>query len=684
VANRLAGEASPYLLQHADNPVDWYPWSDEAMDRARTLDRPVFLSVGYSSCHWCHVMAHESFEDPAIADALNDRFVAVKVDREERPDVDALYMEAVQALNGHGGWPMSVFLTPDGRPFYGGTYFPRRDMQGVPSFRRVLDAVDDAWRNRRREVEHQADELAAAIDRRTSVPVDLVAPADSPDPAARADRLLAAAGAELTGRFDPEWGGFGPAPKFPQPGLLEVCLRLARLGDDAAGSMAATTLDAMSTGGIYDHVGGGFARYSTDTTWTVPHFEKMLYDQAGLLRAYLHAWVLTGDARWRQVMVETVDYVSRELTLAGGGICAAEDADSEGEEGRFYLWTMDELRAVLGDVGAVVAADWYGVDPAGNFEGRSILRRPLGAAIERPPEVEAARAALAAARAERVRPARDTKVLTEWNAMFAAALAEAAAATGEVSWAQRSLDVGEFLFAELRRTDGRWLRSWVDGEARHLAYAGDYAAVVDCCTRLAELTGRSQWLDRAVETARAMLTLFGDRPGPLRTTGTDAPGLLTRPVDLFDGAVPSANAAAAGALCRLAALTGDSDLQDAGERLLQLLGPVAERHPLALAGTVLAAGHAPGAGAEIVVTGDRPDMLAAIRRRFEPTAVCAWGQPTTSPLWAGRADGATYVCRAGACRLPIDEPGALDALLEEELADERTRFARVEQGPAGR
>jgi len=675
--NALAREASPYLRQHAQNPVDWLPWGDDAFARAREMDRPVFLSVGYASCHWCHVMAHESFEDEATAAALNARFVSVKVDREERPDVDAVYMDAIQALGAHGGWPMSVFLTPDARPFYGGTYYPPRDRAGLPSFRRVLDAVDDAWRNRRAEVEQQADALAQAIDRRSTVPDSLVGPPVGGDPRARAGSLLAAADAELRARFDAAWGGFGPAPKFPQPALVELCLRRHRLtGDDHALAMATTTLGAMAAGGIYDHVGGGFARYATDHTWTVPHFEKMLYDQAGLVRAYLHAWQVTGDPRWRQVVDETVGYVLRDLTTPEGGLHAAEDADSEGEEGRYYVWSRDELRSVLGSEHVAVAEDWYQVTPEGNFEGRSILRRPPGAPLQRPPEVEAARAALAAARATRVRPGRDDKVLTEWNAMFCSSLAEAAAVTGDRRWADAAVGIGEFLFAELRRPDGRWLRSWVRGEARHLAYAGDYAWVVDCCLRLGELTGQRRWLERARETASSMLGLFGDEPGPLHTTGTDAEHLVVRPVEVFDGAVPSPSSVAVAALCRLGALSGDEALTSAGSDLLDALVGAAARHPLALANTVLSAMSAPGALTEVVIPGERPDLLAALRRRFEPDTVLAWGERTESPLWSDRPEGAAYVCRRYTCRMPATTADALEQELDAELdADRRAAGA---------
>ncbi|HTZ07428.1 MAG TPA: thioredoxin domain-containing protein [Acidimicrobiales bacterium] len=677
--NRLGAETSPYLRQHADNPVAWYPWGEEAFARARAEDRPVFLSVGYSACHWCHVMAHESFEDDAVAATLNARFVAVKVDREERPDVDAVYMEAVQAATGSGGWPMSVFLTPDGRPFFAGTYYPPTDRYGTPGFGRVLAAVDEAWRARRPEVEHQADALAEAVARRARLPADLLTAPGADRSSAR--DLLGAATAELGSRFDPRFGGFGPAPKFPQPQLVELCLRRHRLeGDAAARAMATVTLRAMAAGGIYDHLGGGFARYATDATWTVPHFEKMLYDQAGLVRAYLHAGQATGEALFARVVAETVAYVLDTLRLPGGGLASAEDADSEGEEGRFYLWTPAELVEAAGpDLGPVAAA-WYGVTEEGNFEGRSILRRPPDDDAERPAPVEEARRRLLEARARRPRPGLDDKVLTEWNAMFCAALAEAAAVTGRRDWGEAAGAIARFLLAELRRPDGRWLRSWQGGRARHLAYAGDYAWVVECCTRLAELTGDPAWLGPAADTARAMLELFGDEGPLLATTGSDAERLVVRPVDVLDGAVPAANSVAAAALLRLGALTGDDELRQAGEGLVDALWGLAQEHPLAAAGTVAAAALARGGTTEVVISGERPDLLAVVRRRFEPTAVVAWGTPGPSPLWAGRAPGLAYVCRGFVCRAPAATPDELEQRLEDERAADGAEPAAVAGG----
>ncbi len=407
MANRLGAEPSPYLRQHADNPVEWYAWGDEAFARARDEDRPVLLSIGYSACHWCHVMAHESFEDDDTAALMNRLFVNVKVDREERPDVDGVYMDAVQAMTGHGGWPLTVFLTPEGKPFYGGTYFPNEARHGMPSFRDVLHAVDEHWRDHRDDASAQAERLTEAVARSGGLEADGVPGAE----------VLDAARTTLLSQHDPEWGGFGRAPKFPQTMSLELLLRgHATTGDPALLDAVVTSLDAMASGGMYDHLGGGFARYSVDAFWMVPHFEKMLYDQALLARIHLHAWLVTGEARFRQVLAEIVAYALRDLRHADGGLYSAEDADSEGEEGKFYVWRPEEMREVLGDR-TEIAIEWYGVTPQGNFEGSNILHRPVRGDLLRSPEVEAARDALFLAREERVRPGLDDKVLTEWNAL---------------------------------------------------------------------------------------------------------------------------------------------------------------------------------------------------------------------------------------------------------------------------
>jgi hypothetical protein len=675
--NRLADETSPYLRQHADNPVDWYPWGPEALDRAVAEDKPLFVSIGYASCHWCHVMAHESFEDPETASELERDFVAVKVDREERPDIDAVYMAAVQALSGSGGWPMSVFCTPDGRPFFGGTYYPAIDRQGMPSFRRVLAALHEAWVERRDEVEQQADDLAAAVARDVRM-LDQLARRPLAEAGAAAtdrevptfpvalDRLVA----ELTERFDAEWGGFGAAPKFPRPGLVELCLRQhRRTGSAGPLTLATTTLGVMAAGGIYDHLAGGFARYSTDRRWLVPHFEKMLTDQALLARAYLHAWQATGDPGHLQVATETLDYVLADLAAPGGGLYSSEDADAAGVEGSHATFTADQARAALRDAGrpelVEPALAWYGISDHGNWEGTNVLHRPPGEPLARPPDIEAARVVLLAARRARPQPALDDKVLTEWNAMAASTLAEAAMATGNDDWAARAEGIVEFCHRELRRPDGRWLRSWQDGRTRHLAFAADYAWLIDACTRLGELTGSVGWTERAAAVADGLLDLFwdGDGPGGLFTTGHDAEGLVVRPKDLLDGAVPSANSVAGLALLRLALLTGNDRYREHGERILTLTAPLLADHPMAVADLVGALAL-PG-GAEVVVAGDRPDLLAEVRRRWLPAAVVAWGERSSSPLWDGRQDGKAYVCRGFACHTPAADAGTLAAQLDE-------------------
>ncbi|MFP5376761.1 MAG: thioredoxin domain-containing protein [Acidimicrobiia bacterium] len=655
--NRLADETSPYLRQHRDNPVDWHPWGEEAFARARAEDKPLLLSVGYSACHWCHVMAHESFEDPAVAAVMNELFVCVKVDREERPDVDAVYMEAVQAMTGQGGWPMTVFLTPDGRPFFGGTYFPKTAWGGRPGFVDVMRAVAEAWRDRRDQLVGQADQLSQSIGARSAALAAGGGGAVGPG-------LVDAALGALRSSFDAEWGGFGRAPKFPTPTNVELVLRAwARGGgrDPATLAMATTTLDAMASGGIYDHLGGGFARYSVDNFWMVPHFEKMLYDQAGLVRAYAHAWQATGAARYHQVVEETVGYVLRDLRAPEGGLYSAEDADSEGEEGRFYVWRHDELA----DVGGPEAVAWYGATPAGNFEGANILHRPVRGDLLRPPEVEQARQRLFEVREKRVRPGLDDKVLTEWNAMFTSALAEAGAALGRPEWVASAVETAEFLLGSLRRADGRWLRSWQrDGGARHLAYAVDHAWLVDAFTRLGEATGEARWIDAARDAADALLGLFADPGGPgFFTVGSDGEQLIVRQKDLFDGATPSSNAVAANALLRLSALTGERAYAEPAVAVLDAMAGLMGEHPGAFTHLVAAADlHVDGL-AQVVVAGDRPELVRALQSRYLPGAVLAWGEPYPSPLWEGRAPGRAYVCRDFACRLPASTVDELVAQL---------------------
>jgi len=657
--NRLRDQTSPYLRQHAANPVDWYPWGPEAFEAARRRDVPILLSVGYSACHWCHVMAHESFEDPEVAQVANEGFVAVKVDREERPDVDALYMEAVQALTGSGGWPMTVLLTPDGRPFHGGTYYPRQ------TFVELLAQVSQLWRERRDDLERAADTLSEAVRRGVGVPAP--APGLEPQPIRAGAELVALTTDSLLAMADPEWGGFGRAPKFPQTPMLELLLLSAqRLGRPDAARAARLALDAMAAGGIYDHLGGGFARYSTDRMWLVPHFEKMLYDNALLARTYLHAWQSFGEPAYEQVTRETLAYLLRPpMAIAGAGFASAEDADSEGEEGRFYLWSYSELLEVAGKE----AAAWYQASPEGNFEGRNILHRPLGAPLGRPPGVEAARKALFSRREDRVRPSLDDKVLTEWNAMAVATLAEAGFALGEQMWLDEASRVGDFLWSELRRPDGRWLRSWQAGKARHLAFAADYGWLVEAYTRLAEATGQARWLERALSVATEMTRLFFDpQAGAFATTGQDAEALLARPVDTQDGAIPSANSVAAMALLRLAALMGDQGLADPARAVIASFSQALRAAPRAFCALVKAAVFSEEGLAEVVVSGDRPDLLCEYRRRFLPGAVLAWGEPFDSPVWEGRleqgAAGRGYVCRGYACDAPCGDSQNFGEALE--------------------
>ena len=567
--NRLARETSPYLLQHAHNPVDWYPWGEEAFARARAEDKPVLLSVGYSACHWCHVMERESFENPEIAAVMNAGFVNVKVDREERPDVDHIYMQAVQSLTGHGGWPMTVFLTPDGTPFYGGTYFPPEDRHGLPGFPRLLAALGDAWRTRRAEVVQSGRELAESLgqtDRLRRAATLL------------GDEQLFAAFQGISSQFDEEWGGLGGAPKFPQPMIWEFVLRFfKRTGNPYAQRMVHTTLIRMARGGMYDQLGGGFARYSVDPHWMIPHFEKMLYDNAQLASLYLHAWLAFGDPECRRVCEETLDYVLRDMTDPAGGFYSAEDADSEGHEGKFYVWTPEEIRAVLGPDADRALAYW-GVDRGPNFEGKSNL---FVAGEPDPESVAPLRKRLLEARAKRVRPGRDDKVLAAWNGLACRVLAEAGRALGRADYVAAAVRNAEFLLGAMRR-DGRLQRTWKAGQARLKGYLEDYAMVAAALIDVYEATFERRWLDAARELADDMVRLFWD--GELDgfyDTGHDHERLIVRPRNLFDNAVPCGTSVAIETLLRLAVLTGEAGYET---RALTALRPIADllgRHPAA-------------------------------------------------------------------------------------------------------
>ena len=605
-------------------------------------------------------MAHESFEDGPTAAIMNRLFVNVKVDREERPDIDAIYMDAVQAFTGQGGWPMTVFLAPDGRPFFGGTYFPSSPRHGMPSFSQLMENVHDVWLYRRDELLEQADRVTEAIASQMHIAADTSIPGLD---------VLYRAGAALRKQHDRTSGGFGTAPKFPQTMAHEALLRLhAHTGDHELLAVVTTSLDAMASGGVYDQLTGGFARYSVDARWIVPHFEKMLYDNALLTRLYLHAWLITGRADYLQICTETIDYVLRDMTHPGGGFYSAEDADSEGEEGKFAVWSLIEARTVLIDAGLAAHVDeiidWYGITAAGNFEGHNILVRSRSKDVVRPPHIEAGRIALLEHRRRRAQPGLDDKVLTEWNGLMLATLAEAAAATGNGRWLAAARANGAFLRDELR-IDGRWHRSWqADAGARHLAYAADYAAIVDAFVRLAEATGEAQWMHDAISTADELIALFWDHDnGGLYSTGTDAERLLTRPKDILDNATPSANSLAAVALLRLGALTGDERYREHAADILRLVGSLAGEHPTAF-------GHALGAidllasgVTEVVVVGARPDLTAVIHQSYLPNAVLAWGERYGSPIWEQRSVEAAYVCREYVCLTPATDSSMLRAQL---------------------
>jgi uncharacterized protein YyaL (SSP411 family) len=580
MSNRLASELSPYLLQHAGNPVDWRPWGEEALALARSEQKPIFLSIGYASCHWCHVMAHESFENPDIARLLNKHFVSIKVDREERPDLDMIYMEAVQMMTGRGGWPMSMFLTPEGKPFFGGTYWPPKTLGGMAGFDEVLRAVADAWQRRRSELVGQADRITQLL-RQTGMsapPRAAGARASCPLSAAETAALREAAEGALQQAFDPRYGGFGPAPKFPQPLALRWLLgRWRREGDDQLLELVTTTLDHMAAGGLFDHLGGGFHRYSVDAQWLVPHFEKMLYDNAMLAVCYLEAWQATGKEAYATVVRQTLDYLLRDMTDPRGGFYSSEDADSEGEEGKFYLWTPGEIEAVLGADAAAWFCRAYDVTEAGNFEGRNILH--LSAVKPRPLVADptatngrgfTAEAALLAARANRVRPGRDDKVLVSWNSLAIDALARAGAALDEPRYAAAANAAADFLLANLVSDGGRLLHCWRAGRAKHDAYLDDYAGLGNALLTLYETGGDQTRLDQAIAVAAQLLTRFADREhGGFFYTAADHEPLIVRNKDAIDNPVPSGNGLAAMLLARLRAVCGRDDYGAAAEATLR-------------------------------------------------------------------------------------------------------------------
>ncbi|HEY0280381.1 MAG TPA: thioredoxin domain-containing protein [Solirubrobacterales bacterium] len=656
MANRLARETSPYLLQHSQNPVDWYPWGEEALARAVAEDLPILLSVGYSACHWCHVMERESFEDAGTAAYMNANFVCVKVDREERPDVDAIYMEAVQAFTGQGGWPMTVFLDPEGVPFYGGTYFPPDDSRGMPSFRMVMEAVLEAFRGQREEIRERAATMVGRLEALAKI-----------DPGtAPGSEQLAQAVATLLSHGDPANGGFGRAPKFPPSDSLEL-LMSRRAGLEHVEH----TLDAMLAGGIYDQVGGGFARYAVDSAWLVPHFEKMLYDNALLARVYLHGWQVLGHERYRRVCEETLDWLLREMRGPEGGFYSAYDADSEGEEGKFYVWTPDEMRAVLQDPDPIL--DYYGVTEAGNFEGKSILHLADGAAAPAPAGLEAARATLLAARAERVPPGLDDKRLCSWNALAIAALAEAGAVLGRTDYLDAATACAEFILGSMRDEDGRLLRTYKDGHAHLNAYLEDHAFLVEALLTLYEAGFDPRWFKEARALAESMIERFGDAErGGFFTTSTDHEELIARRKEVGDHPIPAGQSSAALGLLRLAALSGEARFTQRATDVFALFGEPMISHPDSFAHLLRALDFHLASKREVALVGlDTSALEATVRSEFRPNVVVASGPAgaVEPPLLDARTEiggePAAYVCEGFTCNLPVTDPAAL----QRELAD---------------
>jgi len=675
--NKLADETSPYLLQHRDNPVDWYPWGSEALERARREDRPILLSIGYAACHWCHVMAHESFEDEATARVMNERFINIKVDREERPDIDGIYMQAVQAMTGHGGWPMTVFLTPDGEPFYGGTYFPPEDRHGMPSFQTVLTSVHNAY-------VHQKDRVERTAAAMREVYANASAPARSTGTVTA--QTLERAYRGIAQRIDLRHGGLEGAPKFPPTMTLDFMLRYWRRTDtEWAREMVLHSFRKMARGGIYDQVGGGFARYAVDAVWLVPHFEKMLYDNALLVRLGAHLWQATGDAEVRRVTEETIDWLRREMTSPDGGFYSSLDADSEGHEGKFYVWTAEELDALLGD-DAELMKSYYGVTRTGNFEGKSILFVPFDPAQvagragvsegELAATIERTKRTLYDVRARRVWPGLDDKILAGWNGLMLRGLAEAARVFGREEDRALAVRSGEFLFARMVR-DGRALRSYKDGQARLAGYLEDHAALGLGALALYELTFDRQWLDHARAMCDAMIEWFWDeKASAFYDTAHDHETLVTRPRDVTDNAMPSGTSLAADLMVRIAEVTGDAELRRAASIVMETFAEPLVRHGPAFGHMLGVADMLVHGAVEVALMG-RPgegdfDALArAVAGQYVPSLVLAGGAPAEGDqigllaereMQNGRATA--YVCRQFTCDAPVTDPAELRTQLE--------------------
>ncbi len=693
--NRLANESSPYLLQHARNPVDWYPWGEEAFARARSEDKPIFLSVGYSACHWCHVMEHESFENKEIARLLNENYICIKVDREERPDIDQLYMAAVQLITRRGGWPMSVFLTPEGQPFYGGTYWPPTSRMGMPGFREILIQLTAYWKNRRDDVTKHATDLVAAIRQIT---------APNYRQAELNEQTLRAAMRQMINAADRVHGGFGGAPKFPHAMDIRFLLRCwKRFGDEQALAIVRLTLDKMAAGGIYDHLGGGFHRYATDEKWLVPHFEKMLYDNALLIPAYVEAWQATGAETYLVPVRETLEYVLREMTQPEGGFYATQDADSEGVEGKFFVWTDEEIAEALDPRSARIFRAAYDVTPQGNWEGKTILHRPhddtriaqsLGISVEELRDSLAhSRRILFQLRSERTAPARDEKILVAWNGLMISAIAravccQAASVESLDAVLHQALDAAvrsaRFLLPNTKDKQGRLLHSYKDGTARFHAYLDDYACLIDGLVELYQATFTPHWLEEALVLADQMIQDFSDTStGMFFYTPKGSEELIARPKDSQDHATPSGNSMAATALLKLGRLTGQSEIEEAGYNVLLAMSGLLNEAPLAAAQGLIALDFQLGPTHEIALidgsdSSQGKEMLSVLRKEFIPNILLAWRPCGISDddlpgvlraLLEGRESPTgqviAYVCQQGQCQLPVEKVDQLMQRLQQ-------------------
>jgi uncharacterized protein YyaL (SSP411 family) len=687
--NHLATETSPYLLQHAENPVDWYPWGETALKRARDEGKPIFLSIGYSACHWCHVMEHESFEDEQIAALLNENFVCIKVDREERPDLDQIYMTAVQLMTGRGGWPMSMFLTPEVKPFFGGTYWPPRAKMGMPGFDQVIASVVDAWKSRREQAMEQSEQITAHIDR--------IATTAQEGEIALDKSALAGAAGQLEQRFDHRHGGFGGAPKFPQSMVLEFLMRMS-LRTDRSGplDMVRLSLDKMADGGIYDQLAGGFARYSVDERWLVPHFEKMLYDNALLAHVYLEGFQATGQQRYAQVARETLDYVLNYLTDSAGGFHSTEDADSEGEEGKFYVWTPGELTDVLGSELAERFANVYDVSPGGNFEGKNILHLPMTIAQrarikgwdldELETQLAHARRRLLEARDQRVRPGKDDKVLVSWNGLMIRAMAQGGAILADERYVQAATRAAEFILKQMQDDHGRLMHCWRGGQAKLAAYLEDYACLTLGLVALYEATLDERWIDESVRLIDIVQEHFVDPDAPgFYFTSDDQAKLITRMKDMQDNATPCGNAVLATVLVRLGHICGREDYLQLAQSQIESAGAILQGAAMAAGQWLVALDSLLGPSEQIVIIGQRPSaqteaVLQAIRRPYRPNAVVLFRDPLRTDqnsahldsLFQGRKgqddDITAYVCHGSTCEPPlVGEAAIVDRLTRNEL-----------------